>query len=42
VCIEELEKNKAKEHHFVEAWTVQKDAREENVVVQKEQPFIKV
>jgi hypothetical protein len=32
VCIEKSEENEAKEHHFVEAQTVQKDAREENVV----------
>ncbi len=42
MCIEELEENKAKEHHFVEAQTVQKDIREENVVAQEEQLLIEV
>jgi hypothetical protein len=42
VCIQELEENEAEEHHFVEAQTVQKDTREENVVVQKKQLFTKV
>jgi hypothetical protein len=32
MCIEELEEDKAKEHHFVEAQTVHKDTREDNVV----------
>jgi len=32
VCLEELEENKTKKHHFVEAQTMQKDTREENVV----------
>ncbi len=42
VCIEELEEDEAKEYHFVEAQTMQKDAREENVVAQEEQFFTKV
>jgi hypothetical protein len=36
VCIEESEEEKVEEHHFVEAKTVQKDAREKNVVTQEE------
>jgi hypothetical protein len=40
MCIEESEEDKVEEHHFVEAQTVQKDAREENVVTQEEQLFI--
>jgi hypothetical protein len=39
MCIKELEENKAEEHHFMEAQIVQKDAKEENVVVQEEQLF---
>jgi hypothetical protein len=31
VCIEESEEDKAKEHHFMAAQTMQKDTREENV-----------
>jgi hypothetical protein len=42
VCIQELEEYEVEEHHFVEGQTMQKDAREENIVVQKEQLFIKV
>jgi hypothetical protein len=42
VCLEESEENEAEEHHFVEAQTMQKDKREENVVTQKEQLFIEV
>ncbi len=36
VCIEKLEEDEAEEHHFVEAHTMQKDTREENVVAQEE------
>jgi hypothetical protein len=32
VCIEESEEDEVVEHHIVEAQTVQKDAREDNVV----------
>ncbi len=32
MCIEESEEDEAEEHHFVEAHTMQKDAREENVI----------
>jgi hypothetical protein len=39
--IEESKEDEAKEHHFVDAQTMQKDAREENVVAQ-EQLFKKV
>jgi hypothetical protein len=42
VCIEESKEDKVEEHHFVEAQTMQKDAREENVVAQEEQLFTKV
>ncbi len=42
MCIEELEEDEAKEHHFVEAQIVQNDARDENVVAQKEQLFTKL
>ncbi len=37
-----MEEDEVEEHHFVEAQTVQKDAREENVVVQEEQLFIEM
>jgi hypothetical protein len=33
VCIEELKEDEVEEHHFVDALTMQKDTREENVVV---------
>jgi hypothetical protein len=33
MCIEELEEDEVEEHHFVEAQIMQKDAREENLVV---------
>jgi hypothetical protein len=33
VCIEELNEDEAEEHHLMEAHIVQKDAREENIVV---------
>jgi hypothetical protein len=36
VCIEELKEDEAKEHHFVEAQTVQKDVREENIATKEE------
>jgi hypothetical protein len=36
VCIEKLEEDKVKEHHFEEAQTMQKDTREEKVVAQEE------
>jgi hypothetical protein len=42
VCIEKSEENEPEEHHFVEAQTMYKDAKEENVVVQEEQLFTKV
>jgi hypothetical protein len=42
VCIEESKEDKIEEHHFVEAQTMQKDAKEENVVAQEEQLFTKV
>jgi hypothetical protein len=42
MCIEESKENKAEEHHFVEAQILQKDIREENIVVKEEQLFIKV
>ncbi len=32
VCIKELEEDETEEHHFVEAYIVQKDVREEYVV----------
>jgi hypothetical protein len=32
VYIEELNEDEAEEHHLMEAYTMQKDAREENVV----------
>jgi hypothetical protein len=35
MCIEELKEDEAQEHHFVEAETVHKDAREENIVAQE-------
>jgi len=37
VCIEKSKEDESKEHHFVEVLIVQKDTREENVVVQEEQ-----
>jgi uncharacterized Rmd1/YagE family protein len=42
VCIEESEENKVEEHHFVEAQTVQKDVREDNVIMQEDQLFTKM
>jgi hypothetical protein len=36
VCLKELEENEVEKHHFVEAQTMQKDTREENVVTQEE------
>jgi hypothetical protein len=42
VCIEESEEDEAKEQHFVEAQIMQKDTREENVVVKEEQLSTKV
>jgi hypothetical protein len=42
VCLEESKENEVEEHHFVEAQTMQKDTREENVVTQEEQLFTKV
>jgi hypothetical protein len=33
VCIEKLKEYQVEEHHFVEALIVEKDTREENVVV---------
>jgi hypothetical protein len=35
MCIENLKEDEAKEQHFVEAHTLQKDVREENVVVKE-------
>jgi hypothetical protein len=37
--IEELEEDKVEEQHFVEAQTMQKDTKEENVVEVKELHF---
>jgi hypothetical protein len=42
VRIEESKENEVKEQHFVEAKTMQKDAREENVVTKEEHLSIKV
>jgi hypothetical protein len=39
MCIEELKEDEAKDHHFVAAQTLQKDTREENVVMQEEQLY---
>jgi hypothetical protein len=36
VCIEKSEENEVEEQHFVEAWRVQKDTREENIVLKEE------
>jgi hypothetical protein len=36
MCIEESVEDEVEEQHFVEAQIVQKDAREENVVVKEE------
>jgi hypothetical protein len=36
VCIEESEEDETKEHHFVEAQPMLKDAKEENVVTKEE------
>jgi hypothetical protein len=35
MCIENSKENEAMEQHFVEAHTLQKDIREENVVVKE-------
>jgi len=32
MCIEKSKEDETKEHHFVEAQIMQKDAREENIV----------
>ncbi len=37
MCIEESEEDEAEKQHFVEAQTMQKDVREENIVAKKEQ-----
>jgi hypothetical protein len=42
MCIEESKEDKVEEHHFVEARTMQKDAREDNVVAKEEQLSTKV
>jgi len=42
VCIEKSKGNEAEEQHFVEAWTVQKDTREENIVLKEEHLSTKV
>jgi hypothetical protein len=42
MCIEELEEDEAEEHHLVEAQIVQKDAREENIIIQEQQLFIEL
>ncbi len=42
MCIEELEEDEAEEQHFMEAHTMQKDAREDNIVVKEEQLSTKV
>ncbi len=36
MCIEESMEDEVEEQHFVEAQIVQKDAREENIVVKEE------
>jgi hypothetical protein len=33
MCLHELKENDVEEHHFVEAQTMQKDSREDNVVM---------
>jgi hypothetical protein len=35
MCIEKSKEDVAKEHHFVEAQTMQKDVREENIIAQE-------
>jgi hypothetical protein len=42
MCIKESEEHEAEEHHFVEAQIVQKDVREDNVVVKEERLSIEV
>jgi hypothetical protein len=42
VRIEESKENEVEEQHFVEEKTMQKDAREENVVTKEEHLSIKV
>jgi hypothetical protein len=42
MCIEKLEEDEAEEHHLVEAQIVQKDAREENIIMQEQQLFTKL
>jgi len=42
VCIKESKEDKAKEHHFMEAQTMQKDTREDNIVAKEEYLSIKV
>jgi hypothetical protein len=42
MCIKKSEEDEAKEHHFVEAQTVQKDAREDNVVAKEERLSIEM
>jgi hypothetical protein len=42
VCIEESKEDEVEEQHFVEAQTVQKDAREENVLAKEKQLPTKV
>ncbi len=37
MCIGESEEDKSKERHFVEAHTLQKDTKEENIGSQEEQ-----
>ncbi len=37
MCIEESKEDEAKDDHFVEVLTVQKDTREENIIVQEKQ-----
>jgi predicted lipid-binding transport protein (Tim44 family) len=35
MCIEESKEDEVEDQHFVEAWTMQKDTREENVVLKE-------
>ncbi len=42
MCIEELKENEATKEHFVEAQTMQKDAREEKVVAKEKHLSTKV
>jgi hypothetical protein len=42
VCTEETKEDKVEEQHFMEAWTIQKDTREENVVLKEKQLSTKV